>query len=120
MIANDGEYQSQRLQGTADVLSGYGMAFHHHPLLRGEVRAFLEDLVRDRDLAKVMQVAASAKGDDVILIEQEVPAQVAGIFRQTLAMSFSIRIPTFDAYTESTEHALSGFKFVGEFFQLDE
>src|SRR5579872_7027116 len=45
-------------------------------------------------------------------------SQIAGVFREALAMSFGIRISALNAEPESAKNAFSGFQFVGKFFEL--
>jgi hypothetical protein len=45
-------------------------------------------------------------------------SQIAGVFREALAMSFGVRISAFNAQPESAQNAFSGFQFVGKLFEL--
>src|SRR6478672_11272350 len=96
------------------------MALHYDPFLSGEIRAFFQDLIRNGDLAEIVQVSAPPQSDDVVLIEQQMTTKIAGVFRQTFAMTLGVRIAAFNAQTERTENTLGGLQFIGKLFQLDQ
>src|SRR2546428_1191230 len=67
-----------------------------------------------------MQVSATAQSSDFVFLEAQVPAKIAGIFRQPLTVSLGVGIAAFNAQAEGTQNALRSFQFVGEFFQFDQ
>src|SRR6266566_437894 len=120
MIADDGQHQTKRLQGAADVLSGNRMALHYDPFLGGEIRALFQYLVRDRNLAQIVQISATAQSDDLVFLELQMASEITGVFGQPLAVSFGVWITALDAETQRTQYALGGLKFVSEFFELQQ
>src|SRR4051812_11791718 len=51
MVADDGQHVAQAAQRTADVLASHWMLLHDHPFVGRQVDVFLQDRVRNSDLA---------------------------------------------------------------------
>ena len=120
MIANDGQHLAQRLERLADRLAGEGMHFHHSPLIGCEIRSLFQNLIGNRDLAQVVQIAASTQRNDRFLIESEIKPQVAGIHCQSFAVAFGVRVAALHAQAESAEHGFRRFQFVGKFLEPEQ
>src|SRR5258708_34702927 len=116
---NAGNRQAESFQWTGDVFAGHGMPLHCLPFFRSKVSAFFQDLIRDGDFSQVVQVAATAKRDYIFFLQQEMTAQVAGVFREALTMAFGIRIAALDAEPQGAEDTFCSFEFFSEFLEFE-
>src|ERR1051326_1607264 len=121
MMTNDRQDKMERMKRPANVFAGNGMELHHFPFLGREPGAsLLKNLVGHGNFAEIVQVAAALKGDDGIFIHAEVAAKISGVNGETLAVTFSVRIASFDNQTESAQDGIGGLQFVGELFQAEQ
>src|SRR5207302_4190665 len=71
MVPDDWQDESQRFQRTANILARDGMELHDIPLVGTKVCSLLQNVVRDSDLSKIMQVPASLKSENGVRVHSE-------------------------------------------------
>src|SRR5437868_3568936 len=120
MMADDGQHLAQRLQGAADAFADAGVLLHDLPLIERKRSSLLEDVVRDSDLAQIMQVAATLQGNNAVIVEVEQLAQLAGISCETCAMIAGIGIASFHTERKRKKDGLGVIEFVSKFFELEQ
>src|SRR5437870_13223857 len=104
MVTDNGQDASQRFQWPANVLTSHRMLLHHGPFFGSKIRTLLENLIRNSNLAEIMQITAAAQRHNRFIIQAKVPAEGARILRQALAMSLSVRIAALHAQAERAQH----------------
>src|SRR3954468_8883877 len=99
MGTDDGQDRSQRMKRLADVFAGDRVQLHDLPFRRGEIASFLQDLVRDSNLPKVVEVPTAFERENGIFIHPEMTAKVGGVNGKPLTVAFSIGIAAFNDET---------------------
>src|SRR5262249_24228607 len=100
VMADNRQHSAKRLERLADVLADHRMLFHDRALSGSEARILRENLIRNRDLAQVVQEAAAFERHDRLFIKAHVASKLAGIAGQPLAMSFGMRIARLHAQSQ--------------------
>src|SRR5947209_7326935 len=120
MVANDGQHAPERPQRPADGLSGDRMLLHDRPLFRGEARSLLQNVVRDRDLADVVQIAAALQGEDRVVVESDMASEAAGIGGESSAVVARVGIARLDSECERYKYGFSVLKLVRKLLELQQ
>src|SRR5579863_1224447 len=108
MMPDDRKNEPERVQRLADVLSCDGMELHNLPFGGGEVGPFLQNLVRDGNLAEIVQVAAALERNDGILVHAEMTPKFGGVNRKALAVALSVWVAAFDDQSKRAQHRVGG------------
>src|ERR1051326_6097875 len=107
MMTNDRQDKTERVQRPAKIFAGNGIELHHFPFLRREPGGrFLENLVGDRDFSEIVEVAAALEGNDGIFVHSQVAAKIGGVNGETLAVTFGVRIASFDDQAEGAQDGI--------------
>src|ERR1700678_3372062 len=120
MMPNNRKYQPQRLQRTTNSLSGHGMLLHDRPLRRCEITAFFQNFIGHSNFPEVMQITTAPQSDYIFFFHSEETPEICGIARQSLTMTFGVRIARFHAEPQGTQYRIDGFEFIGKLFQFEQ
>src|SRR5215813_5096565 len=120
MEADDRQHQSQGLQRLADIFARQRMLLHDLPLVRRQIGALLQDVVRNGNFAEIVQIAATAQGDQRFVVQADVASQGNRTARKPLAVALGVGVASFHAAAEGTENRFCRLEFVGEFLQLEQ
>ncbi len=102
--ADDRQEVAQALERLADALPDDGVLVHHDPLLVGQPARLVDDLVRDPDLADVVQDAALPQGLAGVLVEAGEPPPLDGQGSHALGVTLGVRVLGLDGVRQREDH----------------
>src|SRR5204863_1081214 len=84
-----------------------GMALEHEPLGVGERARLSQDLLRDRELAEVVQAAGEARELDLFAIEADAVRNAGREIAHALRVATGVRVPRVDRLCQRGRRAVA-------------
>ncbi len=113
MPADNGQHVAKGLQRGANALANRGMRLHQLAFVHVERPRLQQHAFGDGDFADIVNHAAAAEGDAIVLGQSQPLAKRHAISREAIAVAFGVRVLGLNAGGEGEDHGFGAFQLVG-------